>query len=128
MCHISVQVRPSVQILIIFAVGKYQASQPQLDDFVDSSYRNDGVKNSNDTNDKCKIIYEDGGLANESKCRDAEPQHGRTKATAQMTDIHASRKSYRKKHKLKHDKKKSSFNHYSNNNGETVLSGDSDVN
>ncbi|XP_037051677.1 ubiquitin carboxyl-terminal hydrolase 20 [Bradysia coprophila] len=105
--------------------GKYQASQTQLDEFVDS-YRSDGVKNA-DANDTGKRMYEDGGLANESKCKDAEPQHVRSKISPQMTDVHASRKSYRKKHKLKHDKKKSSYNHYSSNNGETVLS-DSDVN
>lgn len=85
--------------LTIFDVGKYQASQTQLDEFVDS-YRNDGVKNVNDANDACKRIYDDGALSNESKCKDAEPQHGRSKISPQMTDVHTSaRKSRRRKRK-----------------------------
>lgn len=79
-------------------------------------------KESNDTSNK--RIYEDAILLNETKGKDGEHQPGRGK----MSDIHASsRKSYRKKHKLKYDKKKSAYNHYNSNNGETVLS-DSDVN
>lgn len=79
-------------------------------------------------NDTCnKRIYEDTILLNETKSKDGEQQHGRGKNSSQTSDIHTSRKSYRKKHKLKYDKKKSSHNHYNSNNGETVMS-DSDVN
>lgn len=83
---------------------------------------------NNEGNDTCsKRTYEDTLLLNETKNKDSEQQQGRGKISSPTSDIHTSRKSYRKKHKLKHDKKKSSHNHYNSNNGETVLS-DSDVN
>lgn len=83
---------------------------------------------NNEGNDTCnKRIYEEAILSNETKGNDGETQHSRGKVSSQMSDNHTSRKSYRKKHKLKHDKKKSSYNNYNSNNGETVLS-DSDVN
>ncbi len=103
-------------------VGKYQSSQTQIDELIDS-FRTDGLPNT-EANDTGKRIYEDAVPMNETKSsKNGEHQNGRGKTT----DIHASRKSYRKKHKLKYDKKKSPYNHYNSNNGETVLS-DSDVN
>lgn len=106
--------------------GKYQASQSPLDELVDSQ-RNDAIKNSEGNDTSNKRIYEDTLLLNETKSKDGEQQNGRGKISSPTSDIHTSRKSYRKKHKLKHDKKKSSHHHYNVNNGETVLS-DSDVN
>lgn len=106
-----------------FDVGKYQSSQTPIDDLVDS-YRTEGVMNNEGNDTSNKRIYEDTIGLSETKSRDGEH---RGKNSSQTPDVHTSRKSYRKKHKLKHDKKKSSHNHYNSNNGETVLS-DSDVN
>lgn len=93
------------------------------------SYLTDGVTN-NEVNELCNNlgknkVYEDTNVLHETNSKGGE-QHGRGKISSPTSDNHTSRKPYRKKHKLKHDKKKSVYNHY-NSNGETVLS-DSDFN
>lgn len=111
--------------VFVLCLGKYQSSQAPHDDLVDSC-RTEAMMNKEGNDTSNKRIYEDTVLLNDTKIKDGDHQPGRGKVTTQTSDTHTSRKSYRKKHKLKYDKK-SSYSLHNSNNGETVLS-DSDVN
>lgn len=113
------QISHSQQNALFCGTGKYQSSYTSLDDEVNSN-RIDGINNKEEKETLHNRIRD--GL---KPVNDTYKKEG-GQITSTMADVHSSRKSYRKKHKLKADKK-SSYNHHTSNNGDTVLS-DSDVN